>query len=215
MTGFTLPLLFVSFAGFMIWRAVKFERERREALQKLAVQLGFSYTRDASLQALGTAHGLRLFSLGHGQTVSNLMEQTQGDVRRAVFDYRYTTGSGKNRHSVRITVYLMEKSSMKLPRFFLRPENIFHKIGGAFGYQDIDFSNNPDFSSSYLLQGESAPSVQAIFPPHVLNFFAQQKGWQVEGSETAIIVCRELTTVKPEQLSEFLNSARQITELFA
>ena len=56
------------------------------------------------------------------------------------FDYRYTTGSGKNSHTYRQTVVFFRSPEVDLPQFELKPQSFLHGIGKLFGYQDIDFA---------------------------------------------------------------------------
>lgn len=206
--------LFLAVMGAVLWYGWAGEKKRREALQRVAGQLGFVYKGDADLAVLGAAHGLRLFSLGSRQTISNLMERQDSDSRSAVFDYRYTTGSGKRRHSTRVTVFLLEKPGMLLPRFYLRPENIFHKLGAAMGYQDFDFTGNPIFSKQYLLQGDNELAVRGLFQPSIVSFFEQNPGWQVEGAGTSLILCRELQCIPVEKMPDFIQQTARLAALF-
>ena len=215
MNGSLIFVLFLAVAGGVLWAGWALEKKRREALQSLSGRLGFSFQAGAGMEALGSARGLRLFSLGHSQKISNLLQRHDGESRRAVFDYKYTTGSGKSRHSHRMTVCLLEKPGMLLPRFSLRPENVFHKIGSAVGYQDIDFGSNPVFSRQYLLQGDNEMAIRSLFNPALLAFFEQNPGWQAEGAGTALTICRPSDLVPAPQLADFIAHAGRLSALFS
>ena len=62
-----------------------------------------------------------------------------------MFACRYVTGGGKHTRVIRQTVIYFRSPQLHLPEFALRPENLFHKMGAAFGYQDIDFDSHRKF----------------------------------------------------------------------
>ena len=78
-------------------------------------------------------------------------------------EYSYVISSGKSNHTVRQTVVAFTEGNTGLPDFDLSPENIFHKIGGAFGYQDIDFERFEEFSKRYLLRGKDEEAIRKTF----------------------------------------------------
>ncbi len=69
---------------------------------------------------------------------------------------------------------------MRLPNFTLRPENLFHKIGQVFGYQDIDFDSHPEFSKRYLLKGENESEVRSTFSADTLAFYESDQKLSTE-----------------------------------
>ena len=104
---------------------------------------------------------------------------------------------GRSRHDYRQTVAAF-KFLAALPQFDLRPENFLHRIGSAFGYQDIDFDSNPEFSKRYLLRGDEE-QVRRLFTPSLLMFFEQlEKGWSVETSGPWLMAYRLGKQLKPQ-----------------
>ncbi len=105
---------------------------------------------------------------------------------------------------------LFPASARRIPDFVLAPENLFHKIGQAFGYQDIDFESHPDFSKRYLLRGPDEAAIRAAFAPAALSYLEQHVGWHVEVKDETAAVYRAGKRVKPEDLPTFLEDARAI-----
>jgi hypothetical protein len=64
-------------------------------------------------------------------------------------------------------VISFQSSLLSLPEFELRSENMFHKIGKAFGCQDINFESHPEFSKRYLLRGADEEAVRTFFTPEM------------------------------------------------
>jgi hypothetical protein len=92
-------------------------------------------------------------------------------VKAAVFDYIYVTGSGKSQQTHYQTVVYLEPVNLALPMFSLRPETLFHRMLSAFGYQDIDFGQRPEFSKQYILRGQNELAIRQTFNDRVLSFF--------------------------------------------
>jgi hypothetical protein len=212
---FLLFAIFVGVALAAIGISAYFEHKRRAALQQTAAQLGFQFMPDASVaSALAGAGGFDLFSLGRSPRVSNCLEGSSSGVHISIFDYQYTTGSGKNRSTHHQTVLRFRVEGAALPAFTLRPESLFHKIGSAFGYQDIDFATHPKFSSHYLLRGPEAPAIRQAFTPTVLDFFENQQPFCVEAAGPCMIAYRHHHRVKPENIPPFLETGLTILSVF-
>ncbi|MFC1463018.1 hypothetical protein ACFLQU_05370, partial [Verrucomicrobiota bacterium] len=140
-----------------------FDKKRTKAFEALAASMNFTFSKDASTALLGSANSFHLFAQGHSRKIKNVLKGVANEIDLKIFDYRYTTGHGKNSHTYTQTVVLFESNRLLLPEFTMRPENVFHKIGGAFGYQDIDFDRSPTFSKNYLLRGPDEKSVRDAF----------------------------------------------------
>ncbi|MBK92358.1 MAG: hypothetical protein CME27_07925, partial [Gemmatimonadetes bacterium] len=120
----------------------------------------------------------------------------------------YSSGTGKLQKIGRLpeqTVIWFRSPQLSLPSFVMRPEHVFHKIGSAFGYQDIDFESNrtaADFSKKYLLRGEDEHAIRSLFKDNVLSFFATHSGKPVlEGRGDRLILYRPGQLIRPENIS--------------
>ena len=179
------------------------EKQRTEALAAAAQAMGFAFEPAGDLAVMKGFGDLPLYDRGHSKRVRNVMSGKAGDRDVKLFDYRYTTGSGKNSHTWSQTVAMFPQGATGLPDFLLAPENIFHKIGQAFGYQDIDFDSSPDFSSHYLLRGPDEMAIRSAFGAEALAYFGQERGWHVEVAGGNVGVYRSDKRCKPEELAAF------------
>ena len=132
----------------------------------------------------------------------------------AIFDYRYTTGSGKNSTTSKQTVIYFRSPTLDLPHFAVRPEGIFHKIGGAFGYQDIDFQAHPQFSQMYLLRGNDEPRIRELFGEERIAFFESHPKISVEGADNQLVFYRRRKRSKPEGVRQFMDEGFRVFTLF-
>ena len=155
-----------------------------------------------------------LFSKGRSRKIKNLMEGEANKVELAIFDYQYTTGGGEHSHTYRQSILFFRSPKLYLPDFSLRPENVFHKIGGAFGYKDIDFETHPIFSKSYLLRGDNEAAIRGLFNNKLLNFIQSQQKISIEGSGDQLIFYRHKNRVKPEKVESFMEEGFQVFDQF-
>jgi hypothetical protein len=205
-------------AGFLIFGGVvalilvlvlignKLERKRTETLRTVvAPRLGLDFvqTDETGIQAGFT--GFDLFSHGRSKRVSNIAYGRLDDVEVILFDYEYVTGSGKNRQTHRQTIGFFQSDALALPEFVARPENIFHKIGQVFGYQDIDLPAHPEFSRRYVLRGVDESGIRDLFTPEVARFFESNPGLGIEAKADRFVLYRTRKRLKPEEWREWLD----------
>ena len=186
----------------------RMEQQRTEALATASQTMGFAFEPEGDLEVLKGFGDLPLYGRGHSKKVRNVMTGKAGEHDLKLFDYRYTTGGGKNSHTWTQTVALFPQGGEGLPDFLLAPENILHKIGQVFGYQDIDFDSSSDFSSHYLLRGSDEMAIRSAFGAAALAFFAQERGWHVEVASRTVGIYRSDKKCKPEELPAFLEQAQ-------
>jgi hypothetical protein len=198
--------IFLTIVVVVIVLSILHEKRRREAMQRAAIDMGLEYQAEGTGLA-GRLGALPLFDRGRSKRAGNVLSGTIEDLELHLFDYRYTTGSGKNRSTHHQTVAAFSIPGADLPTFRLAPETIFHKIGAAMGMQDIDFDGHPEFSKRYVLSGNDEKSIREIFTPEVVAFLESIPRVHAEASGTWLIVFRTGRRVKVEKLHEFLDEA--------
>jgi hypothetical protein len=194
--------------GGLIAVGIRMEKKRTEALEQACRMMGFTFQPDVDLELLKGFGDLPLYAHGHSRRARNLMTGRAGGRDVRLVDYQYTTGSGKNSHTWSQTVALFPEAGEGLPDLLLAPETVFHKIGSAFGYQDIDFESSPDFSSHYLLRGPDEMAIRSAFSVDALHFFGTNRGWHIEVRGGNVGVYRSGTRCKPEELRTFLEETQ-------
>src|SRR6266550_5967386 len=156
-------------------------KERLQIMQGAAAQLGWTFSAEAPWNYIPGLDRFTLFDQGHSKEIKNLMYGEASGVKAAVFDYIYTTGSGKNSSTHYQTVVYLEPANLVLTHFSLRPEGLMSKVLSAFGYQDIDFGQRPEFSRQYILRGQDEPAIRQTFNDGLLSFYEQYRGTCTDG----------------------------------
>ncbi len=186
------------------------ERERTEAMERVCIEMGFVFEPQADIDLLTSLGDLPLYKRGHSRRAKNMMTGRVGDDAVKVVNFQYTTGGGQHQHTSKQTVAVFPQVTRSLPDLQLAPENVFHKLGQVFGYQDIDFESNPDFSSRYLVRGPDETAIRAALYPETLSFFAEHEGWTVEIRSGTVGIYRAGQRSKPEDVRTFLEEAREV-----
>jgi len=192
----------------------KYEQQRTDALKALAASMQLSFSKQPDPGLLSSLGRFPLFSQGHSRKAKNVMTGKADEIGITLFDYRYTTGAGKSQHTHVQTVVVLSSGQLALPAFSLKPQNIFHNIGKAFGYQDIDFTTHPLFSERYLLRGADENAVRLCFTDPVLEYFEQRQKLSLEAGGDTLVFFRADKKSKPEDLPQLLKDAFHVYTLF-
>ncbi len=186
------------------------ERRRTQALEQAALRLGMTFqARDDNLEA-HEFNQLPLFQRGHSRRIKNVA--SAGNQR--FFGYSYTVGSGQNSSTHVQTVAVFDSASRGLPRFELKPEGLFDRLGSALGGQDIDFEEDPGFSRAYRLKGPDEEAIRQTFHAGLRQHLVSEGGWSVEGEGPWLVLYRRSKRIRPDGLADFIESARRISALF-
>jgi hypothetical protein len=183
---------------------IKQEAKRTEIIKNMADSLGFTFNPKPMAEDYPIAT-FQLFNIGHSKRFSNGMTQEKNGVKISIFEYFYTTGSGKNSTTYRQTVTLFSTPQLKLPQFMLKPEGLFHKIGEIFGAKDIDFEDSPAFSKKYLLKSDIENETRTTFSKEIRNFLSDKVNYIIEGNGMNLLMHtgkRTDATLIPEVLQE-------------
>jgi hypothetical protein len=190
-------------------------KRRKETLQQTSTEIGFTFVpedKELSNQLLSSA-SFDLFSKGRGRKAYNLLIGQRRDAKATIFDYKYTTGGGRNSHTYHQTAVLFSLDGNDLAQFNLRPRGLFDKVAAKLGQKEIDFSTAAEFTKKYLVKGTDEMAVHRVFNPSVVAFFEGQQGLTVEANEKQLLVYRQAKRIKPEELQAFLENAAQLLAL--
>jgi hypothetical protein len=191
------------------------EQRRSEEVRQVADRLGWGFRADVPFDAIPKLDRFELFRQGHSKKLRNLLTSPPGPLRAVVFDYTYTTGGGKSQATHAQTVFYATGDEMHLPAFSLRPENFFHRVAGAFGYQDIDLDAKPEFSRLFLLRGEDEAAVRDAFSDAVAEFFERHPRVCATGAGRELLFWRPGRLAKAYELEPLVTDGSELARRFA
>ncbi len=207
-------IVFAGIVAAIIVFSILRGRKRTAALEALAGQMNFSFSKKGGYEPKSRLGVFNLFNQGHSRKMINVMQGRTEKLEVTILDYSYTVGGGQQQQTNSQTVICLRGESLRLPVFTLRPEHIFHRIGKVFGYQDIDFDEHPVFSKRYLLRGEDEDRIRAIFNEKVISYYEGQKGLSTEGVGDALIFYRLSKRVPPAEIGAFMQEGFTVLGLF-
>lgn len=133
----------------------------------------------------------------------------------AAFEYLYTVSTGRSSYTYREAIVKWEDATINVPFFLASPETFVDRIGQSlFHAQDVDFTDDPVFSSAYVLKGD-ASEVKALFTPAVRSYLSANPGQHVAGADHVLFWWRANTPLPPPpDLDAFLTRAAEAGRLF-
>jgi hypothetical protein len=158
---------FIALAVALIVFGILKARERREAMTRLAAELGFEYYPDDPWSLEDKYAMFELFGRGHSRKASNVICGEVDGRAVVAFDYQYTTGSGKNQstHSCQALVMGLPILAAGLR---MRTETVFDRLASWVGWDDIDFESD-EFSRRYHVASEDRRFAYDIFHARLIE----------------------------------------------
>ena len=167
-SGWPIIAVFVLIAvGAMVFGSIR-ARRRRRALEAFARRAGLSFSPGDDHTLADQFGGFTPFGQGRSRRASNLVAGERRGVRWEAFDYRYTTGSGKNRRTHRYGA-VAARVPLAFPRTTVRPEGVFDKVAALAGFDDINFESEA-FSRRYHVKGEDRRRVYDLIHPGMMQY---------------------------------------------
>jgi hypothetical protein len=192
------------------------ERARQKKLEDAAKKNGLLFIRKQS-EDKSAYNYVSGFSIANSVGIFSFMPQTQiknifiNQDSFRLFEYERLTGSGKNRSRTRYTC-IRGAVKKEIPDFVLRNENILDKIGAFFGYDDVDFERNKEFSKRYCLKSNS-PNIKTFFNNDLLGFFEREKTeYSIETKGKEVLLYRKGRLTRPEDCIAALKEGEKIIQ---
>jgi hypothetical protein len=121
------------------------------------------------------------FGRGDNRRATNILHGTRNGVEFCAFDYRYSTGSGKNRSTHRFAVVLARVPLVFTP-ITIRPEGLWDRMKETIGVRDIQFESD-DFNRTYHVRCEDEQFAFKLIHPKAIDFLMRtsKRHWQFSG----------------------------------
>ena len=176
-----VPAIIALVVALIVFGILK-ARERREAMARLAKELGFEYYQDDPWNLEDKYAMFELFGRGHSRRASNVICGEVDGRAVVAFDYQYTTGSGKNQstHSCQALVMGLPIVAAGLR---MRTETVFDRLASWVGWDDIDFESD-EFSRRYHVASEDRRFAYDIFHARLIEHLlacGQAPGLEMKG----------------------------------
>ena len=205
-----IVVAFFAFAGGMMYWSYVANKKRIEGFEQEAEAMGLNFTQQPANSFMAHYGHFKLFNRGRRRGVSNLIEGDSGDVTLRIFDYKFTTGSGKQtRHHVQ-TIASLKSSQLNIPSLTIHPEGFLSRVGSKMGFQDIDFDSHPTFSKMFVLKGDNEEAIRNFLTPAALEYFEAHQGISLEASGDTLFFYNPNRRSKPEEIKDLLSRAYEV-----
>jgi len=192
---FLIIVLILVFVVFSIWKSV----QRRKELAAWAAEKGllFSATKDRGLDDRFSSFGC--LRRGHSQYAYNIAEGDWNGRRVTAFDYRYVTGSGKNRSTHYFSAIIL-RSDVQLKPLSVRPEGVFDRVTEFFGLDDIDFES-AEFSNAFFVQASDRKWAYDVIHARTMDFLLASPRFSVQMGGRFVIAWSDVA-FSPDQFTQ-------------
>lgn len=188
--------------------------KRAKELQEWGLRMGLRYTNkersmDDAFPQFSCLHH------GHSRYAKNVLTGKLQEFPVCLFDYHYTTGSGKNQQHHSFSA-LMINIGLPLKSLYIRKETFLDKVTEFVGFDDIDFES-AEFSREFYVKSPdkrwaydvlhqktmeyllSAPRFTLDFQgPYIMAY--RDATFSIPDFEDAFSVLKEIYTLFPEYL---------------
>lgn len=213
MTQFIIIVLVIAFLILMALYANYRENKRREKIRLLAESLGLEYAEVLPIRDQERFTQLPIAQRGNNAKNSSVIIAESEDQRMLVFNYEYTTGSGKNRTTHHYSILMCISERLKLPAMTLQPEGWQHKIATFFGGQDIQFEDDAQFNTTYIVQGPKADAIRAFWTPPRRQKMLERPKEMFEASNDTFIVYRARKQLQADQVHQLMQDGLAMWEI--
>lgn len=212
--------LIVAIAGGFAYLTWKAEQKRKAEMQQLAADLGLRFSPEDHDDHDDEYAQFEIFRRGHSRTAKHTMwgsvELFARDCRLQAGDFRYkvTSGSGKNRSTTTYRFsYLIIHPPWPSPNLLVRPEGMFDRVKGAFGFDDIDFESE-EFSRAFWVQSSDKRFAYDVLHPRMMEFLLAHRPPMLDLEGGALCVSDGATRWAPETFREQIDFLRKFCELW-
>jgi hypothetical protein len=185
--GFIITIAIVVVAAVIAIQMFAASRRRKE-LAAYARQKGLSFCAEKDRAMKDRYAEFKCLRRGHGQYAVNVMAGELQGLPVNAFDYRYVTGSGKNRRVHRFSA-LIAKSPVSLKPLLIRREHAFDKLTEFFGLDDIDFES-AEFSRRFFVKSPDKRWAYDVIHQRMMEYLLAAPEYSIQFDSESVIAWR-------------------------
>ena len=222
MVPFVAPFaLFGALVIVVIIFAIRNAGKRREEMFALAVKLNLTFSQRDPFNVPSSYGACDWFSQGHNRGAYNVIHGRLGAYQVKAFDYTYetdsTSGAGSDSSTSHTKHYfscVALDTNAVYQSLLVRPEGFFDRVGGAFGFEDIDFESD-EFSRKFYVKSSDKKFAYDVIHARMMEFLLAKPGWSLQLMGCSlIVVAGSFSTFKPEKFEQALTFAQEFLGLF-
>ncbi len=190
--------------------------QRQIELQKLALQMGWSFEREVDWN---TSY-LRNFHFFESRPIERKTNSIRGkdiwhDVNWEIADIVFDEGAMLSLEVFHTTVHIV-RLNQNIPRFSIEKEGLFDKIfdrvKALSGYTDHDFKLYPQISKKLLLMGEDDQAIKSLFTKGLVKYLEKHEIQHIESNGEALIIFKYLHIAPADEVQNMLNFSKELLD---
>jgi hypothetical protein len=173
--AFTIAVFAAMACGITIGVVLGIRRDQRRhrATARLAASWGWLFYENDIGDLPAQYHDFfSFFQIGHGRSAANIMVSPDDWPAVTLFDYEYTTGSGKSAHTSFFQVAVVELP-FAAPRLMIRNETFLDTLASWVGHEDLHFESEV-FNRLYHVKCEEPRFAYDILHQRLLLYLMHQ-----------------------------------------
>jgi hypothetical protein len=168
--------------------AIYFGAKRRKDLTSWASGAGLSFSPGFDRSFDNRYPEFACLRRGHSRGAFNISSGTWHGRSVEAFDYRYVTGSGKNRSTHHFSAIIL-RSHVPLKPLQIRSENVLDKLTEFFGVDDIDFESD-QFSREFHVKSPDKKWAFDVIHQQTMEFLLASPRFSIEFDAQHVIAWR-------------------------
>jgi hypothetical protein len=203
-------LVFLAFGVIVAFYSYREDRKRRRLLRTWAKSQGFVMNEATTRGWEREYPAFKIFERGDSRHTARHLDGTVDGRRVRCLDYRYATGSGKNRRRHRFGIVLIDTGTPVIP-LTIRREHIGDRIGDFFGQQDINFES-AEFSRRFHVSSADRKWAYDVIHAGMIDYLMTLPPVTIAFGFTELAVWRT-GALEASKVHEDLKIARRLLDL--
>ncbi|HEX6812475.1 MAG TPA: hypothetical protein VF384_12690 [Planctomycetota bacterium] len=207
----------VIFLAYLSWKA---EQRRKQELGALAQELDLRFSPEHDSAHDDEYAQFEIFRRGHSRVAMNTLSgridlfDQRCEVRCGDFRYKVTRSNGKSTTTTTYNFsYLIVHPPWDTPPLLIRPEGLFDKIKGVFGFDDIDFESI-EFSKKFYVASTDKRFAYDVLHPRMMEFLLGAKPPMLDIEQGALCLSDGQRRWEPQGFRSQLAFLRRFCELW-
>ena len=200
----------IATVAYFGWKA---EQARMQALRELAAELGLRFDPGVDHDHDDQYAQFEIFRRGHSRVARNTLHGTillfERPCRILTGDFRYKVTSSNGKQTTTHTYdfsYLIVHPPWDTPPLLIRPEGVFDKIKGMFGFDDIDFES-AEFSRKFYVKSDDKRFAYDVLHPRMMEFLLAENPPMIDIEDGALCLSDGQKRWDPERFRREIGRA--------
>ncbi|MDG1147098.1 MAG: SulP family inorganic anion transporter [Crocinitomicaceae bacterium] len=189
---------------------------RQQRINKIAVDNGWLYSREEQVDSI-EALDFEFFQSRPLDKKANVISGEFSDigVDWEISDIVFDEGAMLSKEVYKTTVQLLHLPK-EIPAFVIDQEGIFDKLFDRVlslkTEKDIDFKENPIFSSNLRLTGSDEPAIRTLFTPSLASFLESEEIYHIESNGTSLIIFKSLRNANTGEVKNMVRFSKDLVK---